>query len=219
MDAQRARYGDGWLSRDAANRMIEVLGRYGRMDDCRAVIDVMVANAAHADPDVVTLNTILTHCKVQNTLRTAVDILRHMEAAAPGVTPDAVTYHLLFEMAWRRRLTRVVGVIWRCASLAGMTSWRMRRRATQVLDGTSASRSARLALPRGLVDQEALQQLRLGLDEEGDNGRRRSRLVPRLLSRRRRQQVVLYPLPWLGARRPARSADARGLCKGHRPPG
>lgn len=157
MADQEARYGAGWLTRDTGNRVMDVLGRFGRFDDCLGLLNIMTTAAGPAArPDIVTINTILAHAKVRGSLRVAVDTLRKLEELQeqeqqqyqqqqhqqqPSATrrrrllPDVTTYHLLFEIAWRRRLPHAIGVVWRYAALARQTSYRMRRRASQLLAG------------------------------------------------------------------------------------
>jgi len=167
-----ARYGGpaAALAPPTANKMLEVLGRYGRFADCRVVLDAMRQAAPNAHgPDAVSLNTVLTHCKLQHSLGRAIAFVRryvdppsssptiasassppllpaqageeddkakgpaHRTARGPlpaPIVPDTVTYHLLFETAWRDRSLRAAAVVWRYAVLARRTSWRMRRRAS-----------------------------------------------------------------------------------------
>ncbi|TPX15723.1 uncharacterized protein E0L32_000057 [Thyridium curvatum] len=167
---QESRYGPAWLSRDAGNKVLEVLGRYGRFDDCSAFLDVMARAGPAAGPDVVSFNTVLTHCKVQHKLGTAICTLRQMERLAAAaaqqprrtakkrkpLAPDATTYHLLFELAWRRRMVSLVGAIWRYASLARATSFRMRRRAAAALSSSSSpAATGRMITARAILDDEA----------------------------------------------------------------
>ena len=64
--------------------------------------------------------------------------------------PNGTTYHLLFEMAWRRGMPHTVGLIWRYACLVGETSYRMRHRITGLLQGHSRGSQMRRRLPLGL---------------------------------------------------------------------
>ncbi|EOO02719.1 putative pentatricopeptide repeat domain-containing protein [Phaeoacremonium minimum UCRPA7] len=179
MADQEARYGAGWLTRDAGNRIMDVLGRFGRFDDCLALLDIMATAGPAARPDIVTLNTILTHAKVRGSMRVAADALRKVEqlqtlTARSRVLPDAITYHLLFEMAWKRRLPHAIGVVWRYAALARLTSYRMRRRASQLLAGElSPSTMKKLgplagedaAIGGALVDSKTLEALVASSDD------------------------------------------------------
>jgi hypothetical protein len=132
---QEGLYGPGWLSIGAANKIVDFLGRYGKFDMCADFVDIM-ATTEVARPDVVTLNTILTHCKVQNDLHRAVDFLSRFERQlASPVTPNAITYHLLSELGWRHKLPHVTGIIWRYSCLVNQTSNRMRFRAAKLLTG------------------------------------------------------------------------------------
>ncbi|KAK1770965.1 putative pentatricopeptide repeat domain-protein [Phialemonium atrogriseum] len=140
---QDALYGSDWLSRDAGNKIIEILGRHGRFDDCGDFLDVM-SRSIPGGPDVVALNTALTHCKVQNDLHRAVDLLERFDNSnnsnntaeqqqRGAAVPDAITYHLLSELGWRHKLPHVTGLVWRYSCLVNKTSYRMRRRAADLL--------------------------------------------------------------------------------------
>ncbi|EFX03426.1 hypothetical protein CMQ_354 [Grosmannia clavigera kw1407] len=125
------RYGHRWLGRDAAHRILDVLASHGCFHDCQRLVALM-RPPLPADPDemqdrhdgnhhryigaqppnTTTYNVILTHCKVQNSLRSAIDV-----------------------MAWHRRLPHVIGVVWHYASAARQTSHWMRKRVSQLLAG------------------------------------------------------------------------------------
>jgi hypothetical protein len=123
------------------------------------LLDVMLSHkAASSRPDVVSLNTLITHAKLQNNLHVAVDILQKFEEeiCPNGVAPNAITYHLLFELGWRHKSPNVVGVVWRYACLVNGTSYRMRKRASRLLGGVT---SRRLILRRRASSRSALPPL------------------------------------------------------------
>ncbi|KAJ9156682.1 Reticulocyte-binding protein 2 a [Pleurostoma richardsiae] len=135
---QETRYGPGWLTRHAGNRIVEILGRFSRFEESFALLDIMSCDHPMSHPDIVTFNTILTHAKIQNKISVAATVLRKMEEVAPRVVPDSVTYHLLFEMAWKHRHPSVVRVVWYYAALAQLTSYQMRRRISLLLKGAAS---------------------------------------------------------------------------------
>ncbi|KAK3941245.1 putative pentatricopeptide repeat domain-protein [Diplogelasinospora grovesii] len=167
---QEALYGPEWLSNRAADKVIDVLGRYGRFDDIAEFLRILYASENPTlQPSTVTLNTVITHCKLQNQIDAAIDFVQLFEehgAKQDGGTAafDPVTYHLLFEMAWKLKKPNTVSVIWRYAYLVNATSYRMRRRGAMLLlagsqsqEGSTttttrwASRVAKLAAGRAAV--------------------------------------------------------------------
>ncbi|KAH8900999.1 hypothetical protein GQ53DRAFT_593633, partial [Thozetella sp. PMI_491] len=126
-------YGPKWLTRPSLHKIIEVLGRHGRLDDVLQVTDLMMSQAS-CYPTTLTLNIILTHCKIQNNLHGALRVLQKLEHRR-DVASDGVTCHLLFEAAWRNKMPHTLGVLWRYACLTSSTSYRMRRRMGHLLCG------------------------------------------------------------------------------------
>lgn len=146
MQEQSDRYGPDWLTRDAANKVLDVLCRHGRFQDAFELLDRMRAHVesipveykadriAHK-PDVVSFNTIISHARTQGKMPVAVNAIRKMKTTAFATQADRVTFGLLFEMAWNARLRSTVSVIWKYASLARLTTWRMRQRVAELLSG------------------------------------------------------------------------------------
>ncbi len=131
-------YGSDWFSKSSANKIIEVLGRHGKFDEILVVIDQMLAEPS-CQPDTVTLNTILTHCKLQNNFHEALRVLQKFGHQMP-VLADPITYHLLFSMAWRARMPHTLAVLWRYACLVDGTTYGMRRRVASLLRGSVGTR-------------------------------------------------------------------------------
>lgn len=149
---QEERYSRSWLTRDAGNRVLDVLSAHGRFSDAFALLDKMAKNYAlipanhvqeclAARPDVVSFNTIISHAKMRGKMPLAVNTLRKMKTGHLARQPDVVTLHLLFEMAWKMRMRTSIVVLWRYAVLAKSTSWRMRIRVAGLLTGNVAARS------------------------------------------------------------------------------
>lgn len=146
MQEQDDRYTRDWLTRDAANRVIDVLCRHRRFQDAFEIVDRMHAyvesipaedeayRVAHR-PDVVTFNTIISHAKTDGKMPVAVNVIRKMRTTTFATQPDRHTFELLFEIAWKSRLRYSLSVIWRYASLARLTTWRMRQRVASLLSG------------------------------------------------------------------------------------
>lgn len=137
---QNELYGPDWLSRESGNKVLEAFGRHGRFDECAELLDVM-SKSTSTKPDIVSLNTVLTHCKVQNNLHKAVDVLELFDART-NVVPNSTTYHLISELGWRHKLPHVTGLVWRYSCLVNKTSYRMRRRAADLLRRSAAIKTA-----------------------------------------------------------------------------
>lgn len=150
MQEQSERYGPDWLTRDAANQVLDVLCRHGRFRDAFELLDLMHAHVesipvedkadrtAHS-PDVISFNTIISHAKTQGKMPVAVNAIRKMKTTAFATQLDRVTFGLLFEMAWKSRLRFSLSIIWKYASLARLTTWRMRYRVAALINGEPKS--------------------------------------------------------------------------------
>ncbi|KKY32082.1 putative meiotically up-regulated 65 protein [Diaporthe ampelina] len=146
LQEQSDRYGPDWLTRDAANQVLDVLCRHGRFQDAFVLLDHMHAHLklipaehkavriAHM-PDVITFNTIISHAKTHGKMPVAVNAVRKMKTTAFATQADRVTFGLLFEMAWKSRLRSAVSIIWKYASLARLTTWQMRQRVAALING------------------------------------------------------------------------------------
>jgi pentatricopeptide repeat protein len=143
---QDDRYGEDWLTRDAANRVLDVLCSHGRFQDAFELLDRMhayvksIPGGYEADripykPDVISFNTIISHAKTHGKMPVAVNALRKMKTTAFASQPDRDTFGILFEIAWKSRLRSSVSVIWKYASFARLTTWRMRQRVAALLRG------------------------------------------------------------------------------------
>ncbi|ROV98533.1 hypothetical protein VSDG_04221 [Cytospora chrysosperma] len=141
---QDERYGPDWLTRDAGNQLISVLCRYRRYSEAFQLLKRMhlraesipvqfEADAIAARPNVTSFNTIMSVAKEQGKLNVLGNTLRLMKTVAFATQPDRVTLHLLFETAWHLRMRTTISVIWRYASLARLTTWRMRQRVAALL--------------------------------------------------------------------------------------
>ncbi|KAG8158418.1 hypothetical protein KVR01_011540 [Diaporthe batatas] len=147
---QDERYGADWLTRDAANPVLDVLCRHGRFADAFALLDrmkrylaAMPPERADTDripykPDTASYNTIISHARTQGRVPAAVNAARRMKRAGAAAQPGRDTFELLFDIAWRARLRCAVGIVWRYACLARLTTWRMRQRVAGLIRGPPA---------------------------------------------------------------------------------
>lgn len=142
---QEQRYGPSWLTRDAGNQVLHVLGAHGRFRDVFILLEYMgdkhalipksdIQGRLAVRPDAYTFNTIIARARVQGKIPLAVNVLRTMKRRNLARQPNRVTLHLLFEMAWRARLRTSIVVIWRYACLARITTFRMRSRVAALLE-------------------------------------------------------------------------------------
>lgn len=146
---QEERYGPSWLTRDAGNQVLHVLGTHGRFDDAFALLDKMgevharipasrIQDRLAVRPDAASFNMIIARARVRGKLPIAINVLRKMKTRHLARQPDAYTLHLLFEMAWKFHMRTSIVVLWRYACLARLTSFRMRSRVSVLLDDAGA---------------------------------------------------------------------------------
>ncbi|KAI1416159.1 hypothetical protein F5Y13DRAFT_206171 [Hypoxylon sp. FL1857] len=159
LEEQNRSYGVGWLDTTTLNRILDALGAHGKLEACNDLLNLVHAGRV-ASPDVVTLNTMLTHLEG---LLPKITALQSISTLWPKLTPDAVTYHLLFRSAWTRRHPNSLRVIWRYAALARQTNSKMRYTLTKLLN-QEQNLSARQALLKAWEDvifgQEELAEMR-----------------------------------------------------------
>lgn len=155
---QEERYGSEWLTLDSGNRVLDVLAGHGRFQDAFELLDLMVGrhdqnpdlqrdSRAAVKPDAVSLTTIVSHAKNQDKITVAVNLVRKTMTKGLLRQPSGDMLHLLFEMAWKRRLRTAIVVIWRYACLARLTSWRMRLRVSMLLSGKVSEKRYELTEP------------------------------------------------------------------------
>ncbi|KAL7623475.1 hypothetical protein AAE478_007157 [Parahypoxylon ruwenzoriense] len=130
LEEQDKKYGVGWLDTITLNKIVEVFGAHEKLEACNALLDVVFTRKI-VTPNAVTLNTMLTHAR---SLPQQVVMMRSTLTWRPRVVPDAVTYHLLFRAAWKRRSPNVLRVVWRYATLANLTTSKMRHTLTKLLE-------------------------------------------------------------------------------------
>ncbi|KAK3325173.1 hypothetical protein B0H66DRAFT_547520 [Apodospora peruviana] len=162
--SQNELYGSEWLYLNTCTRIMDVLGGYGRFDDINELLEIMWAHSPRLWPNEVSLNTILTHCKVQQKFYEAIGYVKLFEEH--GFKDfDPITFHLLNEMAWRRRSPHVLSVVFRCAHLAQSAKWRVRHCAAQLLEKQGGLRLTKLLKIRGVEPAKDLE-----VEPEKDDG-------------------------------------------------
>ncbi|KAL2130471.1 hypothetical protein VTI74DRAFT_6357 [Chaetomium olivicolor] len=134
LDAQRQLYGPAWhLTRRSCNRYLDYLGKYGKFDQCRRLLERMFADD-FARPNTISLNTVVSHCKLYRKIDEAINFVRMFDSHGYKVV-DKITIHQLFELARILRKPHMLGVVWRYAHITDMTNHRLRRRGIKLLAG------------------------------------------------------------------------------------
>ncbi|KAI1123968.1 hypothetical protein F5Y10DRAFT_250727 [Nemania abortiva] len=117
LDTQDRQYGVSWLDTVTLNRMIDVLGAHGNLEACHELLE-WVERRQRARPDHYTLNTLMTHTR---SIPQRIALVSRWAV----LKPDVVTYHQLFQAAWKQRLPNMLRVIWRYGAFAGLADSRM----------------------------------------------------------------------------------------------
>jgi hypothetical protein len=132
--SQRDIYGPYWrLTRHAANSILYEFGRHGRFEESRQILEVMFASPGRK-PSVITLNTVLTHCRNLHKIDDAIKILRLFEERDCHVA-NSITYELLFDMARQAKKPHLLTMVWRYAHLLDAANWRIRNGGLMLLSG------------------------------------------------------------------------------------
>ncbi|KAK3378593.1 hypothetical protein B0H63DRAFT_480356 [Podospora didyma] len=142
-------YGSGWLNLWSGNFILEVWGCYGKFDHMLGLLETMLAQSI--TPSTVTLNILITHCKLHDEVDIAIRFLSILESH--GVEPDDITYHLFFHIAWKFRKPHMISVLWRLGCLNTSLTYNMRRRIKWILNNTDGSLD-KLALQLGINPAE-----------------------------------------------------------------
>lgn len=146
LEEQEDRYGPDWLTRDAGNKVLHMFSKYERYEDACKILDLMgeryhsipkehTHERLATRPDAKSFTSIISYAWIVRKVPLAVNVVRKMKTRKLARQPDAVILHLLFELAWRARLRTAITVIWRYASLARLTSYRMRQQVAALLSG------------------------------------------------------------------------------------
>jgi hypothetical protein len=119
------RYGQDWLTKDSANRILDALGSRGLISRCWDFLELMHTKDVKLSD--VSILTVLHHCEKQDNPQGAIEIIRRVSSLI-GYEPSQEAYHSLFNIAWEARLHCVARVVWRYACLNAATTYVMRRR-------------------------------------------------------------------------------------------
>jgi pentatricopeptide repeat protein len=118
------RFTAAWYSASAINRYLDELGKRGMMQEAWKLLEAVDARGLKLNS--ATVNTILTHCLRYKKGDWAVQLFRAADDRW-GISPDGITYRLLFKISWTLRLYNMARVVWRYACIAGAVDFRMYR--------------------------------------------------------------------------------------------
>jgi pentatricopeptide repeat protein len=168
---QEEKYGPTWQATDTMNKIIQVFARYGKFDECLALMDGMISNPS-SRPDSGTVMATLPHCKEQQAMKPALGVLARAETLT-RLELDHQAYEQLFRMGWRMKVPNFMAVVWHYACVNGATSVKMRdmvlnfQRSVQAADRLSPNTSVSAHLAQSLIDQERPELLRECEDGSG----------------------------------------------------
>lgn len=197
LEEQERRYGPSWLTPGAAHHAMDIFCSHQRFGDAFRMLDLMADTSSSLPPsriheklDMTPTGTsfiiIMSHARLINKVPLAVNAQRKL--AHSNVRHKYLDFRaldLLFKIAWKSNLRSSIVVIWRYASLARMTTWHMRQRVADLLQGKARNGSPGLSesvyralggetLARELAGgREALAKIR-SLAETMKAGRKRS---------------------------------------------
>lgn len=119
LDHMNSKYGIGWLSTSAGNRLLnEVAKRKSAAESMSLLYEMKQAGFI---PDDISMNTLLRHCLPSRRHELAIEILDIFKYHY-GLHPGPEAYETLFLQAWRSRLLNLSRVIWRSACIYGAVS-------------------------------------------------------------------------------------------------
>ncbi|KAL2115599.1 hypothetical protein VTJ04DRAFT_9854 [Mycothermus thermophilus] len=126
-------YGPDWqLRTSTANKYLNVLGRYSKLVECKQLLKIMAASE-HAQPNTISLNTVITHCKHHNRADIAIDFVQWFEEQGYHQVADSLTLYLLFAVARTIKKPHLTSAVWRYAHLSRKAVYWLRRGGRQIL--------------------------------------------------------------------------------------
>ena len=123
LDYMNSKYGIGWLSTSAGNRLLNEVAKRKSTADSLSLLYEMKHEGFM--PDDISLNTLLRHCLAGNQHDLAIETLNVFEQLY-RLHPGPAAYETLFLQAWRNCLLNVSAVIWRSACIYGAVSAKIR---------------------------------------------------------------------------------------------
>ncbi|KAI0997371.1 hypothetical protein K3495_g10813 [Podosphaera aphanis] len=114
------KYGPKWLSIEAANKALAVLGKYCLTYRTFEFLDYMESQFQY--PDTCSINTILNSCNMKPSPWTVIVELMSAAKFRNLVKPGKETCRILFRLAWKTRSFNMAKLVWRYACLSASTS-------------------------------------------------------------------------------------------------
>ncbi|TKA69139.1 hypothetical protein B0A49_06318 [Cryomyces minteri] len=121
-----------WMNESGANRMVDVLGAQGRMEEAKQVLSTLYTRGYL--PKVETINTFLIHCTRHNNERAAVQLLVFLKQKGRMPLLDERSFEILFKLAWNGRRYNMTRVVWRYACIWGRATHKMQERVTESIE-------------------------------------------------------------------------------------
>ena len=119
LDHMNTKYGIGWLSTSAGNRLLNEVARRKSAVESMSLLYEM--KQAGFKPDDISMNTLLRHCLPSKRHELAIEILDAFKYHY-NLYPGPAAYETLFLQAWRSRLLNFSRVIWRSACIYSAVS-------------------------------------------------------------------------------------------------
>ena len=117
----RGHEGFEWLTVDVVNRMVKTFLAHGRMHDAYQVLETFQHREPKASLSTATLNTFLTSSLQASDPSTAIAVINWFRIGEEGaLTPDHITFSILFNIAFKRRYFNMLRVVWRYACSMGL---------------------------------------------------------------------------------------------------
>ena len=154
---QTALYGAVWLTPSSGNKVLQVLASYSKWDDVAQFLGFMFASR-HAQPDRVTLKTIMTHCRYQLNEEQALRFLRLFERHGIG-RPHLMVWRMLFSLAFHGGRPHMFGVLWRYAHYVNphILSYYELKKGWRLLSGDAGGARRLIRRLIALSDEQGLQ--------------------------------------------------------------
>lgn len=119
-----------WLTTNVAKPIIQLFLALGKRQEALDLLkELKLRGQGRVVVDTGIMTTFLASSLRQRDPESAIAFLRLFRVGEHGaLTPEVVTYNILFLIAWRRRYWNMLRVVWRYACAAGHTTFSMRSR-------------------------------------------------------------------------------------------
>ncbi|KAK3989277.1 hypothetical protein QBC44DRAFT_327885 [Cladorrhinum sp. PSN332] len=158
-------YGPRWyFPVSSANKTISQYVRNDRFDEAIKCLEYMfeVKEEDYQKPNTVTLSTFLSSSLTQRRADRALAVLRIFDQNTRlSAVVNELSYHYLFEIAWKLRRPHMLAAVWRYAHLVNQVSGRMRLRGMNMLQGGEAVNRFNIPWHEGATQKQVMNTLLL----------------------------------------------------------